>query len=623
MNKIYKFSIIFFLVPLLFLAGCTAKKFFQLGQTFDAGNIVPSVSISNDGRRISVGTGSSQVQIYELNNNPTSNNNVWAPLGAPITGVVAQLSGDGARVVVSDLTTVKMYTYSGVAWTQQGATLSLSVGSGFDTISINTDGTVVGFGQLSGNIARIYNFNGAAWTQLGATLTGSLVSLSVDGLKVAIGDLTNSTVKIYNYSGATWNQQGGTIMTGCVSVSLFNDTVAIGTVESGEGYVQVYEYKAGVWSLLGTRLQVASDRIGTTVSLTLQRDALDSLFPNYQVLTASSFPGNRLYSFFYNSLSRSWDLTEIPNGEILNSPFGRVSSSGILNKQVPVINDEGKITGTKTVYFSRFISSILPAKVFTSEVVEEPASVAETASPFPVNLARATISSGPGNPLPSLGVSTPAGINPFMALTNNQAAAQTQLSQQTFVYNGDSSLSFFFINVPGSPYNGKFFQCSNLQGALSFSNNSYQFRQTGSVTGTVYELDQTTVFASDITLTAGQFFNVSLTGTFDPKTNVLTVTDITGGTITAGTFTGGITITGTITNGSAFTVTVTTGTLNGLDIAGATFAGMVTSADGTYVYEYSVATWMISKSFGGTPRYVRSLATYNGYLYAGLGQDTG
>ncbi|MFA5999040.1 MAG: hypothetical protein WC747_03425 [Candidatus Babeliales bacterium] len=579
MNKNYKVFTSFFCgLLLLVLSGCMGTEFFELGQTFKLaqGNI--PVSISENGSRIVVRDGA-YIRVYEYNENATSNDNVWVQLGNVIIssdGFDVPLSGDGTIVAVAGTTVLRVYQYDGSLWSQLGG--DLLAPARIMSVSVNRDGTIVAYGSYNSNtntsIARVYQYASGSWSQLGSDLIGNSVSINATGTRMAIGNSPiNDNVKIYQYVSGSWSEigniSGDTSSNFGASVSLeylTGDLVAIGASAFSENsnYAEVYKYAgSGQWNLFGERMK-GDLLFGLSVSLSLQTNNANSSY--YQLIV-----GSYEQTFIYNKLtlpaSGTWNVlqTIAKRGRFL-------SSSQTINESTP----------TKTKRFSRFIrggsdinglinSSGLAsdAQVYTSEEVTLPASVASTAKPEPVNLAK---KNNPGGKqqvaIDSLGISTPAGINPIVALMNAKAVTSTQLSQQTFVYDGDSGETFFLISTPSSSYNNKLFKCSNLQGTLSFIINSYHFTQTGSVVGAVYEDDKTTVVEADVTLTNGEFNNVQLTGTFDPATNVLTVTDITGGVITSGTFTtSGIPTLTLVSDVPVNTFNITSG-----DFSGSTFA---------------------------------------------------
>jgi hypothetical protein len=273
-----------------------------------------SVSLSSDGSRLAIaaprndanGTDSGHVRVYQWSD-PT-----WTQLGADIDGEAAgdnfgfsvSLSSDGNRLAVgtphnddigAKLGHVRVYQWSGTAWTQLGADIDGELAgdySGF-SVSLSSDGNRLATGAIwnsngSGH-ARVYQWSGTAWVQLGADIDGEQagdnsgwsVSLSSDGNRLAIGADQNDGngsesghVRVYQWSDSTWTQLGADIdgetagdYSG-MSVSLSSDgnRLAIGAPwnDGHVGHVRVYEWSDSTWTQLGTDIdgEAAEDFFG-------------------------------------------------------------------------------------------------------------------------------------------------------------------------------------------------------------------------------------------------------------------------------------------------------------------------------------------------------------------------
>ena len=246
----------------------------------------------------------------------------WNQMGGDIdaeaqydySGYSVSLSTDGSVVAIGarhndgigpDAGHVRVYSYSGGAWTQLGGDIDGEAAgdrSGH-TVSLSSDGSVVAIGAYandgSANNAghvRVYSYSGS-WIQLGGDIDGEAaedqsgysVSLSADGSVVAIGAISNSDtgttaghVRVYSYSSGTWTQLGADIDGEAVndnsgrSVSLSADgsVVAIGAyandgTASNAGHVRMYSYSGGGWTQVGGDIdgEAAQDYSGQSVSL--------------------------------------------------------------------------------------------------------------------------------------------------------------------------------------------------------------------------------------------------------------------------------------------------------------------------------------------------------------------
>ncbi len=513
-------------------------------------------------------------------------------------------------------------------WNQLGNQISIPDSSPFDILAINTNGTIVAYANANHSIVKVYQYTGT-WNQIGADIIGTFISLNSDGTKIAVESIgATNEVKIYQYNsvGNTWNQLGNTIMVDTFNATPYNLSlldqpgfgllVAIG--EAISQLVKVYKYNSttNTWPQFGPTITNTNvSGFGGAVSLTLQFDATDA-FLVYQLIVGS-LTSNIITVYDYDLVANNWIQSDKINlgtnsatGEFIrdNTTFN-IASTPSLNRIVTT-TDTSKtppVTTTKIEHFSRFImgttnsgSPSAPAvnfaRVYESATVTEPASVAST---LPAGATSSDVTVLPTNPggIPgqvfynSLGldITSPSGGDFLVTLQNNINAANSALSNRRYVFVSDTSLTKFLITA-NSIYNGKFFQTSNLQGTLSFSNGFYTFTQTGSVIGTVY--DGATIIASNVTLTNGVFILSpnNLQGSADPNNpNVILVTDITGGIISQGTFTtpippGPPTLT-LVSDTNVNTFNITFGDLNGatFDTSGiaGTLSGGTLSAGNT------------------------------------------
>jgi hypothetical protein len=170
---------------------------------------------------------------------------------------------------------VRIYSWNGSAWTQKGADIDGEAAGDVSGYSVSMpDANTVAIGAVynsekasfAGHV-RIYSWSGSAWTQKGADIDGEATndffgySVSMpDDNTVAIGALYNSEkasfaghVRIYSWNGSTWTQKGVDIDGESTndfsghSVSMSDaSTVAIGAYGNSEkaskaGHVRVYQ----------------------------------------------------------------------------------------------------------------------------------------------------------------------------------------------------------------------------------------------------------------------------------------------------------------------------------------------------------------------------------------------
>ena len=110
----------------------------------------------------------------------------------------------GAYGHASNKGTVRIYTYNGTSWSQQGSDLDGEAANDYQgwSFSLSSDGTTLAVGAYKHGArasrkgtVRIYTYSGGSWSQLGSDLDGaenysrqgSSVSLSSDGTTLAEG----------------------------------------------------------------------------------------------------------------------------------------------------------------------------------------------------------------------------------------------------------------------------------------------------------------------------------------------------------------------------------------------------------------------------------------------------
>jgi Secretion system C-terminal sorting domain/FG-GAP repeat len=286
-----------------------------------------SVSMSADGLTLAIGaigndgngSAAGQVRVYSYNGS------AWVQQGADIDGEApSDQNGFSVSISANGLTLaigaplndgngdnaghVRVYSYNGSAWVQQGADIDGEASgdnSGW-SVSMSADGLTLaigatlndGNGSAAGHV-RMYSYNGSAWVQQGADIDGEAagdqsgfsVSMSADGLTLAIGAPGNDGngsaaghVRVYSYNGSAWVQQGADIdgelvndqSGNSVSMSVNGLTLAIGAAANdGNGFaagqVRVYSYNGSAWVQQGADIdgEAAGDQSGFSVSMSV------------------------------------------------------------------------------------------------------------------------------------------------------------------------------------------------------------------------------------------------------------------------------------------------------------------------------------------------------------------
>jgi len=201
---------------------------------------------------------------------------------------------------------VRIYSFNGSAWVQKGADINGEAATdyfGF-SISMNNDGNIIAIGgngndgtAYDAGHVRVYSYNGSAWVQNGADIdgeaygdqSGSSVSLSSNGSTLAIGAPYNNGTgvqsghtRVYSYNGSSWVKKGADINgeagydnTGW-SICISNDgnTIAIGGPGNDgngntSGHVRIYSYNGSAWVQVGIDIngKAAADYSGRAACL--------------------------------------------------------------------------------------------------------------------------------------------------------------------------------------------------------------------------------------------------------------------------------------------------------------------------------------------------------------------
>jgi hypothetical protein len=284
-----------------------------------------SVAMSEDGTRIAIGapandgngSNSGHVRVY------TRSGSGWAQTGADINGEAINdsagysvaMSRDGNRIAIgapyndgsfNDSGHVRVYTWSGTAWTQLGDDINgeaLFDQSGY-SVAMSRDGARIaigapynnGNGADSGHV-RVYTWSGTAWEKTGLDIDGEAagdesgysVAMSEDGRRIAIGARRNDEngndsghVRVYTWNDAAWVKVGLDIdgeavddQSGySVAMSADGTRIAIGAPwndsnSTDTGHVRVYTWNDTAWIKTGSDIdgEASDDSSGYSVAM--------------------------------------------------------------------------------------------------------------------------------------------------------------------------------------------------------------------------------------------------------------------------------------------------------------------------------------------------------------------
>ena len=188
------------------------------------------------------GTNRGTVRVYDFDG---AN---WNVRGSPVNGVEITYFGDSAQ-------------------DQFGKAVALS-GDGESFVASGFGSSVCsGSGGSKGSM-KVFEWSGGSWAQRGSTIEGESCSVQLANAsnaknRVQISDdgdviaaTTESNTRIYGWdSGSSdWVQLGSSIPhSGQISLSDDGARIAIG-VDTGAGFVRVYEYASGSWTLVGAQI---------------------------------------------------------------------------------------------------------------------------------------------------------------------------------------------------------------------------------------------------------------------------------------------------------------------------------------------------------------------------------
>jgi len=195
-----------------------------------------------------------------------------------LSGWSVAMSGDGTSVVVGSpykgrdgnihVGQVRVFTWDGIAWTQQGGNINGQAATDIAgwSVALSADGTSVAVGaprsepggRRDAGQVRVFTWNGSAWTQQGADIDGEAggdqsgfsVAMSATGTTVA------GQVRIFTWNGSAWTQQGADIngqaaldQSGySVAISADGASVAIGAPVNTNAAVNAGQVRIFTWT---------------------------------------------------------------------------------------------------------------------------------------------------------------------------------------------------------------------------------------------------------------------------------------------------------------------------------------------------------------------------------------
>ena len=326
--------------------------------TSTSGHLLGTSISSSDTANIiatsSPGIGTGRVQCYQYSGT------AWNAYGAVINGsenasnfgnsVSLSSSGnrlaigvpDGQRVGTNIFGQVRIYDYSGGAWSQLGTNLNGSqAGSKFGgTVALSGDGNtfIVGAPNTSksfnGTVStlvgqvRAYSITGTTITQLGSAIDGSsggqycgsAVAINNNGTIIAVssgGNANAGVVRVYQLVSGQWSQLGGDLAgksandnSNNISLSGSGTRIAIGAPgvdDNGlnSGQVRIFEYNqtATTWEQLGTNINGSAAGYASGSAVVLSRDGQTLAIgtPNADTLGKTDNGYVRLYRLSGNS----------------------------------------------------------------------------------------------------------------------------------------------------------------------------------------------------------------------------------------------------------------------------------------------------------------------------------
>jgi len=178
------------------------------------------------------------------------------------TGYPALAAMDSTHVAFIDRDNdqLRMYVWSGSAWSLEGTGLSIS-GLYWSALAA-MDSTHVAFIDEAISQLRMYVWSGSAWSLEGTGLSISGTNYpalaAMDSTHVAFIDSNNDQLRMYVWNGSTWSQEGTglSISVGIAALAAM-DSTHVAFIDSGNNQLRMYVWSGSAWSLEGTGLSIS------------------------------------------------------------------------------------------------------------------------------------------------------------------------------------------------------------------------------------------------------------------------------------------------------------------------------------------------------------------------------
>jgi hypothetical protein len=299
---------------------------------------------------------------------------------------------------------VRIFSWSGGSWVQRGADIDGEASmdrSGISMCMPNSNTIAIGAAQNDGNGSdaghvRIYYWTGLAWTQKGTDVNGfnaydqSGFSVSMaDVNTVAIGSPTNNDngnlsghTRIFDWNGTNWTQRGNAIngetsldLSG-QSVNMANtNVVAIGAHQNsgggaGGGHVRVFNWDGLTWVQMGQDIDGSiGSSIGRPCSFSMPNQSTIAVGFNLN----SNNGNNKGQIKIYNLIGAAWLESPLSiYGESNNDQFGFTVCMPDPNTIAggSIFNDDGGLDAGQVRVFSFNTISIEEVKVFENDGIK-------------------------------------------------------------------------------------------------------------------------------------------------------------------------------------------------------------------------------------------------------------